>query len=53
VLVLGGLQPVIKAEAFSCEGHGLQWQERVRKTKGVAGGGGRGERKKERFPYWS
>lgn len=42
VLVLGGLQPVIKAEAFSCEGHGLQWQKRGRKTKG---GGEEEERK--------
>lgn len=35
VLVLGGLQPVTKAEMFSCECHGLQWQERGRKTKRV------------------
>ena len=41
MLVLGGLQPAIKAQAFSCEGHGLQSQEMRKKAKGM--GGGRGE----------
>lgn len=50
VLVLGGLQPAIKAQAFSCEGHGLQSQEMRKKAKGM--GGGRGE-EKGIFPYWT
>lgn len=45
LLVLGGLQPVVKAEALPCEGHGLQWLEKTERWEGEKGEKGKKERK--------